>query len=130
MPPPLNGPKPTENPHDAKHTSDAIHQLAKMLHFSGNLNGHQWFELEKKANIKLFLAEKRHARCEGGSKDAGDNKGSLDLENPGGEYQLTVKAWWDALTPDKQAKWEQKAKKIEHSVTEYVLTPYHHYLGG
>ncbi|KAK0433193.1 hypothetical protein EV421DRAFT_1741783 [Armillaria borealis] len=103
---PMNRPKPAENPRDAKHTADAIHKLAKM----------------KKAEIKALLAEKRRARREGGGEETGEETGedkvALDLENPGGEYQLTVKAWWDALTSDKQAEWEQKAKKIEHSVAE------------
>ncbi|SJL09134.1 uncharacterized protein ARMOST_12510 [Armillaria ostoyae] len=115
---PVNGPKPAENPRDAKHTADAIHKLAKMLRFSGNLTGRGWFEMEKKAEIKAFLAEKRRARREGGSEETGEDKVALDLENPGGEYQLMVKARWDALTSDKQAEWEQKAKKIEHCAAE------------
>ncbi|KAK0429527.1 hypothetical protein EV421DRAFT_1745527 [Armillaria borealis] len=115
---PVNGPKPAENPCDAKHTANAIHKLMKMVCFLGNLTGRAWFELEKKAEIKVLLAEKCCARREGGGKETGEDKVALDLENLGREYQLTVKAWWDALTSDKQAKWEQKVKKIEHSVAE------------
>ncbi len=89
---PVNGPKPAENPRDAKHTADAIHKVAKMLHFSGSLTGCGWFEMDKKAKIKAFLAEKHRARREGSSKETGEDKVSLDLENPGGEYQLMVKA--------------------------------------
>ncbi|KAK0437070.1 hypothetical protein EV421DRAFT_1739265 [Armillaria borealis] len=104
--PPLNRPKPAENPHNAKHMADAIHKLAKMLRFSGSLTGHAWFELEKKANIKALLAEKHRARHEGGSEEAGEDTVALDLENPGREYQLM----------------DQKVKKIEHSVAEYMNT--------
>ncbi|KAK0472406.1 hypothetical protein IW261DRAFT_1571025 [Armillaria novae-zelandiae] len=111
-------PKPSDNPRDVKHTSDAIHKLAKMLRLSGNLTGRQWFELEKKAEIKAFLAEKHHARCVGGSNEAGTEGASLDLENPGGEYQLTVKLWWNALTSEKQAEWDKEVKKIEHSIAD------------
>ncbi len=118
---PVNGPKPAENPCDAKHTADAIHKLAKMLRFSGSLTGRGWFEMEEKAGIKAILAEKRRASREGGSKETGEDKVALDLENLGGEYQLMVKARWDALTLDKQAEWEQKVKKIEHCAAEYVL---------
>ncbi|KAK0470865.1 hypothetical protein IW261DRAFT_1572698 [Armillaria novae-zelandiae] len=115
---PLPEPKPSDNPQDAKHMSDAIHKLAKMLCLSGNLTGHQWFELEKKAEIKAFLAEKHHARCVGGSNEAGTEGASLDLENPGREYQLMVKLWWNALTSEKQAEWDKEVKKIEHSITD------------
>ncbi|SJL18594.1 uncharacterized protein ARMOST_22191 [Armillaria ostoyae] len=118
---PLNGPKPAENPRDAKHTDGAIHKLAKMLRFSGSLTGRAWFELEKKADIKALLAEKRRARRGSGSEEAGEDTVALDLENPGGEYQLTVKAWWDVLTSKQQDEWDQKAKKIEHSVADYLL---------
>ncbi|KAK0471207.1 hypothetical protein IW261DRAFT_1572232 [Armillaria novae-zelandiae] len=43
---------------------------------------------------------------------------SLDLENPGREYQLTVKLWWNALTSEKQAEWDKEVKKIEHSIAD------------
>ncbi|KAK0472923.1 hypothetical protein IW261DRAFT_1423905 [Armillaria novae-zelandiae] len=54
----------------------------------------------------------------GGSNEAGAEGASLDLENPGGEYQLTVKLWWNALTSEKQAEWDKEAKKIEHSIAD------------
>ncbi|KAK0471208.1 hypothetical protein IW261DRAFT_1572236 [Armillaria novae-zelandiae] len=72
-------PKPSDNLRDAKHTSNAIHKLAKMLRLSGNLTGCQWFELEKKAEIKAFLAEKRHERCTGGSNEAGAEGASVRI---------------------------------------------------
>ncbi|KAK0228958.1 hypothetical protein IW262DRAFT_1456173 [Armillaria fumosa] len=90
----------------------------------------QWYELEKKEEIKAFLAEKCRARCQGESLLGGEDRLGLDMENLGGEYQMTMKAWWDALSSDEQSQWNEEVQKIECSVADnraelpFVMRPF------